>query len=182
LVDRHRKAYANDISENSQLIVMKNPHNILILVVIINVMTATIHLNPAKAQTSGIMMMLGLYSALKTVPLTKDPLPGALKEIKSENISLAKEIFSELIKKNDEDLISLSVMSNPCTEIGCRGLARESVLRLISSALLQKQAQSDAVTRQQQALAAIFSACIAFSSLLISIISLLVSYKAYKKK
>jgi hypothetical protein len=105
-----------------------------------------------------------------TIEKPNTPLRGAIQETKPEHLQDAKAVYRDLIKNRSlEDLISLSVMTNPCTDIDCHGLAPDAATRLVSSALLQEQALSDALLRKQQAWAAIFSSGIALCSLVISV-------------
>jgi hypothetical protein len=94
---------------------------------------------------------------------------AALQEARPENIQAVKEVYHYLsTTKTLDDLFSLNAMTNPCSVIDCHGIGAESTLRLISSVLLQKQSQSDALLKQQQAWAAIASSSIALLSLVVS--------------
>lgn len=113
-----------------------------------------------------------ILDAETVVNRAQSPPPPIPQEKKSENIQAAREVYHSLITtKTQEELVSINVMTNPCSEIDCRGINPDSALKLINSAMLHKQSQADAILKQQQAWAAIVSSSVALLSLAVSVAS-----------
>jgi hypothetical protein len=83
----------------------------------------------------------------------------------------ANSFIQNLLKKTDDELLSLTLSIEPCSEVDCRGLPNEIARQAITLVRTQKQSEIDLEVRRSQARAAEVSAAMSCLSLIISICS-----------
>lgn len=77
--------------------------------------------------------------------------------------------LKDLVDKDDEELLALSLAADPCLEVECHGVRPDIARQAVNVIRAQKQIEVDLGVRRQQVWAAGFSAIIAMLSLVISI-------------
>jgi hypothetical protein len=103
-----------------------------------------------------------------------------LLHIRGQALEKAKDLFENLLRESNEDLISASVLEMPCDtgNIECNGLTNLEAKALVTLAIHQKQTDKDGYYRQWQVFAAVASAGIALLSLAISVVSFMRASRA----
>jgi hypothetical protein len=82
-----------------------------------------------------------------------------------------KSLVQDLNSKSDDELLSLTLSADPCSEVDCHGVPSDIARQAVGIVRTQKQTFIDLEVRKSQAWAAVISAAIAFLSLAISIAS-----------
>ncbi len=83
----------------------------------------------------------------------------------------AQSFVHDLSTKAEDELVSLNLSIDPCSEVDCHGVPSDIARQAVGIVRTQKQNLVDLEVRKSQAWAAVVSAGISFLSLVISILS-----------